>query len=62
MSNAPDRIYVCTKRAVASNFRDGIIFGSPEPSEALGTVEYVRADLVEKLKKSTTKRNGNSND
>ena len=47
MSDAPDRLYVCTKRAVASNFRDGIIFGSPQPSAALGTVEYIRADLVE---------------
>lgn len=58
MSNAPDRVHLCTKGAVASNFQQGIIFGAPEASKEVGTVEYVRADLVEKMRDTKEQSDG----
>jgi hypothetical protein len=50
MSEAPERLHVCTNGAVASDFKAGIIFASPRgPNQDFATVEYVRADLVGKV-------------
>jgi hypothetical protein len=50
MSEAPERLHVCTNGAVASDFKAGIVFSSPRgPLQGAGTVEYVRADLVGKV-------------
>ncbi len=44
--SAPDRIIVCTKGVVASNFKDGTLFSVQEHADTLGTVEYIRKDAV----------------
>ena len=49
MTEAPEKLYVCTKGSFSSDFREGIIFGSSEESKPLGTVEYIRKDVVEKM-------------
>ena len=48
MKESPEIIHVCTKGAVASDFDSGIIFGSPSPQNATGTIAYIRVDVARK--------------
>lgn len=42
----PDKIIVCTKGLVASDFKAGTIFGVSEHAESLGTTDYLKKDAV----------------